>query len=396
MGDYVSWSLFGDFYYSDDGADRSDSSVQQLAVIEKCFIRKGHRCDKMLAASKSCFVACPADDDLDPMLELITEKLARAGIETVVAVKERAYGQDIFCTKICGKIIESQFCIVILDETVRDGHQTPNPNVYYEYGLMTALGKHIIPLQKDGMSLAFNIQSFDTVKYTPKNMALELDAAIKDAIRAPEAAKEGKSAQHLSERTILRRMELQGLVPVSDSFFLLPVFEDTLFRGFVGRTTPHFPYILLAKIDDEGEMAAHLEDLQVVEYRLNREREAWEVEIAQASQELADLQQRLDSARSASTDEDQSNEGENARRTMTVLQRRIYELRETVSRLNGQIESTAMIYVGFVLPASMSPDNVMAQVNDVLSTELIVPTVGSDGILKFGEYSVDLGSERPS
>ena len=102
----------------------------------------------MYGVSKSCFIACPTDDDLEPILELMSEKLTKLGIEPIIAVKERAYGQDIFCTKICGKIIESRFCIVILDDTVKGGTNVPNPNVYYEYGLMTALRKHIIPLQK--------------------------------------------------------------------------------------------------------------------------------------------------------------------------------------------------------------------------------------------------------
>lgn len=391
----MSWSPFGDFYYGDDAFDRSDSSMQQLAVVEKCFIRKGHRCDKMLGASKSCFIACPADDELDPMLELIGEKLARAGIEAVVAVKDRAYGQDIFCTKICGKIIESQFCIVILDETVRDGHQVSNPNVYYEYGLMTALGKHIVPLQKDGMALAFNIRSFDTVIYTPKNMGLELDAAIKDAIRAPEAANEAKSEQHLSDRTILRRLELQGLIPPSEGFFLRPTFEDTLFRGFVGRSAPFYPYLLLARIDDDAEIAAHLEDLQVIEYRMNREREVWAADAEQAKSQQSDLQTRI-RFEVANDEDDGSEETERARRVVPALQRHLYDLRETSTRLDGQLESTAKIYAGFVLPPSVDQAAFLDQVNAVLATDLIVPTVCSEGRLKFGEYCVDLGSERPS
>ena len=82
----------------------------------------------------------------------MSEKLAKVGVEPIIAVKERAYGQDIFCTKICGKIIESRFCIVILDDTIEAEKNIPNPNVYYEYGLMTSLRKHIIPLQKEDLS----------------------------------------------------------------------------------------------------------------------------------------------------------------------------------------------------------------------------------------------------
>jgi len=162
-------------YYPIEFGSRSQTSLlNSLSVNEKCFIRKQHKCGKVFGASKSCFIACPTQDELEPILGLMSEKLTKAGIEPIIAVKERAYGQDIFCTKICGKIIESRFCIVILDDVIVDGKNIPNPNVYYEYGLMASLRKHIIPLQKEGLFLAFNIQSYDTIKYNPKNVGVEL------------------------------------------------------------------------------------------------------------------------------------------------------------------------------------------------------------------------------
>jgi hypothetical protein len=163
------------------------SLMESFKVSEKCFIRKQHECGKVFGASKSCFIACPTQDELEPILELMSEKLSRAGIEPIIAVKDRAYGQDIFCTKICGKIIESRFCIVILDDAIVKEVNIPNPNVYYEYGLMTALRKHIIPLQKEDLKLAFNIQSYDTIKYSSKNVGVELDRAMKDAIKLTES-----------------------------------------------------------------------------------------------------------------------------------------------------------------------------------------------------------------
>jgi len=133
-------------------------------------------------------------------------------------VKERAYGQDIVCTKICGRIIESRFCVVILDEVDRDGVNIANPNVYYEYGLMTALRKHVIPLQRDGMSLAFNIQSQDTVKYNARNMADELERAIRDAIAQTEPGHHrGETDVPVGTRGIRRRLELAGYVAAERS-----------------------------------------------------------------------------------------------------------------------------------------------------------------------------------
>ena len=134
--------------------------------IKECLVRRGHICGKYLGASKSCFIACPSTSDVKIMTDLIEEKLRKIGIECFIATKLRAYGQDIFCTKICGKIIESQFCVVILDDYIQNGKNKsvpiPNPNVYFEYGLMAALGKYVIPLQKEGQKLAFNIQNTDS------------------------------------------------------------------------------------------------------------------------------------------------------------------------------------------------------------------------------------------
>jgi len=103
-------SHFGDFRFLDNSRS---ISLDSFRLNEYCFIRKGHKCGKNFGASKSCFIACPENDELETVIALIMEKLTKEGYEPIVAVKERAYGQDIFCTKICGKIIESRFCIVI-------------------------------------------------------------------------------------------------------------------------------------------------------------------------------------------------------------------------------------------------------------------------------------------
>ncbi len=208
------------------------SSPGSLSFNEQCFIRKDHKCEKLFGASKSCFIACPTDDDLEPILGLMSEKLSKVGVEPIIAVKERAYGQDIFCTKICGKIIESRFCIVVLDDTMDDGKNIPNPNVYYEYGLMTSLRKHIIPLQKEDLGLAFNIQSYDTIKYSAKNITVELDRAIKDALRITEAKEQVDKKTSLPEKTLLRKLELAGLDLRDSDWVLHEAIGDTNFKGF--------------------------------------------------------------------------------------------------------------------------------------------------------------------
>jgi hypothetical protein len=250
-----------------------DYAVQrpQFKEIPKCLVRRDHYCGKFLGASKSCFVASPSTDEVETMLALIIEKLVKIGIEPIIAVKERAYGQDIFCTKICGKIIESQFCIVILDDMMQPMNGTkvniPNPNVYYEYGLMTALNKHVIPLQKEGQKLAFNIQTHDTIKYTPHNLSAELDRALKDAIKMTQEDRSGyQDASAMSERLFSRCLEISGYQKKDHRWFLSSEFEDTVFTGY-GHPERR-EYLFFTVIDDKELLRSTLTDMQVIIKRL--------------------------------------------------------------------------------------------------------------------------------
>ncbi|MCL4552307.1 MAG: hypothetical protein M1305_01950 [Candidatus Marsarchaeota archaeon] len=85
------------------------SPTTPLSVNQQCFIRKDHSCGKLFGASKSCFIACPTQDDIETVLELISEKLSKAGVEPVIAVKERSYGQDIFCIKYAVESLKVSF-----------------------------------------------------------------------------------------------------------------------------------------------------------------------------------------------------------------------------------------------------------------------------------------------
>lgn len=219
-----------------------------MKKVNQCFIRKSHPCGKIFGGSKSCFIACPSEDESKIVLELISSKLANLGIEPYIATNERAYGQDIFCTKICGKIIESQFCMVLLDDRIKTisakvQENIPNPNVYYEYGLMTALKKHIIPLQKDDMDLAFNIQSYDTIKYNDSNLGVELEKAIKTAVEIVEERK-GTSIEkiYLESKNFKYKMEINGFKILDKKNYsyirsegLSSIFYDTGYYGFLNN-----------------------------------------------------------------------------------------------------------------------------------------------------------------
>jgi len=293
--------------------------------ITKCFIRKDHICGKFLGASKSCFIACPDTEEVETILALITEKLTKIGIETIIAIKERAYGQDIFCTKICGKIIESQFCIVILDDTVGNNNKSniniPNPNVYYEYGLMTALGKHVIPLQKERQDLAFNIQTHDTIKYTNRNLPNELDRAFKDAVKMTQ--EDRTSYEHtkgISERIFGRSLEINGYSrkDYEEDWFLSEDCEDTDFSIYVHDERNEC--LFFSVIRDIESLTDALTDMQVISKRL-------ESQIKQLSDEIiiqSEEKERLD----REIEDIDSNEKVNV-----VIRSRIFRTKERINIL---------------------------------------------------------------
>jgi len=279
----MTWRSKYDYLYGRRDTFFADS----FNMNEKCFIRKEHKCGKIFGASKSCFIACPSEEEIETILELISEKLTKVGVEPIIAVKERAYGQDIFCTKICGKIIESKFCIVILDDAIKDSVNIPNPNVYYEYGLMTSLKKHIIPLQKEKQKLAFNIQSYDTVKYSNKNIGIELDRAIKEGLRITEQTKKTDTVSILNDRTILRKFELSNFTLKDDHWFLNTSIEDTNFKGFGHQDKILYAYV--GKIDTLDDFNTYLEDLDVVLFRTIKKKNELKSELKHSQTRLKEL-----------------------------------------------------------------------------------------------------------
>ena len=355
--------------------------VRQFKVNERCFIRKEHKCGKIFGASKSCFIACPDEEELGPILELFTEKLAKVGIETIIAVKERAYGQDIFCTKICGKIIESKFCVTILDDAIVDGKNIPNPNVYYEYGLMTSLGKHIIPLQKEDLKLAFNIQSYDTIKYNFGNIATELDRAIKDAIKITKPEdREDTKAEGLPEKFILRNLELSGLELRDSDWILDDAINDTGFKGF-GQYDKRF-YVYLGKLDDQEEMQTYLDDLNIVLYRTEKKFEELEGDIQELEKQIEDFESDVSKPR-----------------TGEFPSRRAFQLRtkEQLEDKRSKADLMSHIYVGFIINSEVDASDFIKNAEKMMSKyDKFSLTYNRENEIIFGDIKVNLDYSKHS
>ena len=354
------------------------SRLDSFPLNEQCFIRKEHKCGKIFGASKSCFVACPKNDELEVILELMLGKLTKVGIETIIAVKERAYGQDIFCTKICGKIIESRFCVVILDDNIVKNMNIPNPNVYYEYGLMTSLKKHIIPLQKEGLKLAFNIQSYDTIKYDSKNISSELDRAIKDAIRITEKKEEEDKEIALPEKTLLRKLEMVGFSQRKDDWFLYNVIEDTNFRGF-GQDEKHF-YLYLGKIDNTTEFQDYLSDLGIVIYRTEHKAKELQERLSSIEKNLGETKIELKEIKKG-----------HVYQGISQREREIKNSESDIKDIKNKLFRMSTIFVGFIINPQLSTDEFCSKAKELVQQyDRYKLSLNSEDSILFDNVSVEL------
>lgn len=360
------------------------SHLDSFPLNEQCFIRKEHKCGKIFGASKSCFIACPKNDELEVILGLMSEKLTKVGIEPIIAVKERVYGQDIFCTKICGRIIESRFCVVILDDNIVKGINIPNPNVYYEYGLMTSLKKHIIPLQKEGLGLAFNIQIYDTIKYKNENIGSELDRAIKDAIRITEKKEKEDKGIALPEKTLLRKLEMVGFEQRDRNWFLYDVIEDTNFKGF--RQYNKQFYLYLGKIDNTAEFKDYLDDLGVVLYRTEKK-------VEELKEKLSDLMNSLKVSKIEMKKEENklASKGSNHSPMLSQYNREIERLELEIKDIEDKLSHMLTIFVGFIINPQLSTDEFRPKANELIQQhDRYKLILNSEDLISFDDISVTL------
>jgi hypothetical protein len=141
------------------------------------------RCDFVFSSTRTCFIGYGfAESALEKTI--LRTLLSDRGIQPVEAGGIMAPGQNAFCAKICSRIVVSQFCIILLNNDVKNGAETPNANVNMEYGLMLGFNKYVIPFQRESQTLPFNVAGLDTVKYTNQSFERLAAQAIETAIVA--------------------------------------------------------------------------------------------------------------------------------------------------------------------------------------------------------------------
>jgi len=159
------------------------------------------------------FIATPGDEEFALELDVLESLLGEKEYESYIALQKLDPAKLAFCTKICSKIITSQFCIVLLNSSSHRDHpeiKIPNPNVYMEYGLMMAFKKHILPFQREGDALAFNIRPLDTLMYKKTDFRKLADRAIDNAIIQAGTTSRPTRALTSSEN-LLKYISVRGL-----------------------------------------------------------------------------------------------------------------------------------------------------------------------------------------
>ena len=186
--------------------------MAEAKINESCIIGLP-TCGYAYSSSRMAFIATPADEEFTLELEVLQRLLSDKGYESYIALQRLDPAKLAFCTKICSKIITSQFCIALLNSSSHKDHkeiQIPNPNVHLEYGLMLAFKKLVLPFQREGDGLAFNISPLDTILYTKGNFKDKADRAIDAAIL--EAGTTSRPTRALtSNATIIKYMAVRGL-----------------------------------------------------------------------------------------------------------------------------------------------------------------------------------------
>ena len=141
------------------------------------------RCDFAFSSTRSCFIAYGFDESTLEMT-ILRNILEKRSIQSIEAGGSSAPGQNAFCAKICSKIITSQFCIALVNNSEENNIEIPSANVNMEYGLMLGFNKYVIPFQRESQKLPFNIAGLDTIKYNDRDFehkAIEaVDLAIKE------------------------------------------------------------------------------------------------------------------------------------------------------------------------------------------------------------------------
>lgn len=230
----------------------------------------------MFGSTDTVFIACPTPDAIESELATVKEVVSDLALEPYVAVERYLPSRDIHCEKVCTKIIESKFCIAILSPP--DDTANPNPNVYFEFGLMSGLAKKIIPILPVEASLPFNVQSLDTVRYSSGDLTKKVRAAVEATLAAVREDEIRTQGVGVPLRSLTLYLELsghrQGVASQVTSGTHFKVFGEWKFAAVV-RGASDIPELLrrvnLLSARIENEAQKRQKRIEAMEFEIARE-----------------------------------------------------------------------------------------------------------------------------
>jgi hypothetical protein len=151
---------------------------EKMSVLQShCFISDSRAC-KANKIKNTVFIIGSGSSEFKKEIDEIEDVLDGFNLKGYFALlSEKEKGLDAFCDKICSKIKEAKFCVVLLNNPIlrtceddnkssSDSIRAPSANVYYEFGIAIALGKPVIPIIRSGLRLPFDVQHLDSIIYT--------------------------------------------------------------------------------------------------------------------------------------------------------------------------------------------------------------------------------------
>ena len=221
-------------------------------------------CDRVAGKqSDVVFIAAPSANEYHFEVDAAKQVVADAKLRPEVAVHKHLLSLDVFCEKICTPIVESRFCIVILNGE--------NPNVFYEYGLMRPLRKKVISLQRQDEKPPFNVEHLDTLRYSQPRLkdllgdAVEAAAASTASHAKPSKRGRSRPASPFASQ-VSKLLELEGITESTETW-LQEMAAGTAFRVLQNAHGPCF----VAVLEAEWRLEEAVTDTLIVCRRLERE-----------------------------------------------------------------------------------------------------------------------------
>ena len=252
---------------------------------------------------------------------------------------------------------------------------------------MTALRKHIIPLQKEDLELAFNIQSHDTIKYNNKNINIELDSAITDAIKLTETKKPENTVETLDDSLILGKMGLAGFLENGNRWFntIQTATKGTEFKGFWHADKGFIAFV--GKVDDNKDLKNYMYNLISLINNIEMDVKYLEEKYERATKSTNPNSEEKYEKATKLTDAPQ-NYYENPRNIFEAL----------IKSQEGLLEELSTIFIGFITNSEVNlntlRDSAKKILNDLGVNERYKIACLHDDKIQFGEVIVDFASKN--